>query len=110
MESGDIINEQIDATSQYALKHADFRARLNRGTEAGGMQGAWSAAKNEPGQFIQVHFVDVATVKRVATQGRAAEYSQWVTKYKLQYREPGNGFTWYDKVLKGNIQTNKNVN
>lgn len=61
------------------------------------MQGGWSAKRNDANQWLQVDFVDIATVKRVATQGRV-EYSQWVTKYKLQYRNDGQSFQTYFKV------------
>ena len=61
------------------------------------MQGGWSAAKNDANQWLQVDFVDIATVKRVATQGRV-EYSQWVKKYKLQYRNSDQSFRTYFKV------------
>ena len=97
MQSGKIINEQITASSQYALKNAAFRARLNRKAEAAGMQGGWTAARNDVKQWLQVDFVDITTVKRVATQGRA-EYNQWVTRYRLQFRNSDQSFMTYFKV------------
>ena len=97
MQSGKIINEQITGSSQYAATNAVFRARLNIGTGAGDMQGGWSAAKNDANQWLQVDFVDITTVKRVATQGRVEQVNQWVTKYKLQYRDSGS-FQTYFKV------------
>ena len=36
-------------------------------------------------------------VTRVATQGRNAAYSQWVTKYKLQYSDDGVNFQYYQE-------------
>lgn len=102
MESDKIFNPQITSSSQYSPEHAPFRARLNNRIEGDGargqLQGGWSAKKNDAQQWIQVDFVDKTTVRRVATQGRN-DYSQWVTKFKLQYSQDGETFSTYNKVL-----------
>lgn len=97
MESGEITDDQISASSQfsYLYLHAAHHSRLHsqhNGTKAGG----WSAATNNGRQWLQVDLGCYDNrVTRIATQGRHS-YQQWVTKYKLQYSYDAMTF-WYYK-------------
>ena len=71
MEDGAISDAQISASSQWDANHAAKQGRL--------------------------HCNQHAKVTRVATQGRNAAYSQWVTKYKLQYSDDGVNFQYYQE-------------
>ena len=96
MESGDISDAQISASSHYT-KDGDYsakKARLN-------YKGCWAAAKNNIHQWLQVDLGGYTKVTRVATQGSGYRCSKWwVTKFKIQYssdgviwqvyKEPGN--------------------
>ena len=78
MESVAITDRQISASSEYG---AATQGRLLSRTGAG----AWVPAQHAANQWLQVDLVNQHTkVTRVATQGRGY-WSQWVTKYKLQY-------------------------
>ena len=90
MENGLIKDAQITASSEHDSNHAAIQARLN--FEAGrGKQGAWSAGSVNANQWIQVAFGSFNNLTGIATQGRNG-YSQWVTKYQLQYSDDGVNF------------------
>ena len=96
MESGSISDTQISASSQQDDNHAPQRGRLNMKI-SGMKQGGWSPLKSDLNQWLQVNFGSYIRVTRVATQGRDG-YDQWVTKYRLQYREDGVTFKFYQEL------------
>ena len=96
MESGAILDSQISASSEYnSNSNAARQARLHFQT-SGSKTGGWSSALSNNDQWLQVDLQQTARVTRIATQGRNG-YSQWVTKYKLQYGEDGHTFTFYKR-------------
>ena len=94
MRSGAISSGQISASSEFDANHAAIQGRLF--FKAGGSkQGAWSAKHNNVNQWLQIDLGDLNTnVTVVASQGRNG-YSQWVTKYKLDYSVDGVNFNYY---------------
>ena len=94
MENGAISDGQISASSQLDFSHAVTQARLHfKATE--GKAGSWSARDNDVNQWLQIDLGSRhISVTRVATQGRH-DYSQWVTKYKLQYSNDGVNFHYH---------------
>ena len=95
MESGVIRDSQISASSQWDGNHAARQARLH--FKANGVkQGGWSSLRNDQNQWLQVDLQQTKKVTRIATQGRN-RYSQWVTKYKLQYGDDGRNFKFYKR-------------
>ena len=92
MESGPIKDAQITA-SEYDSNHTAIHARLNF-KAGGGKRGAWSAGSIDTNQWIQVAFGSFNNLTGIATQGRNG-YSQWVTKYQLQYSDDGVNFRCY---------------
>ena len=105
MENGVILDAQINASSEFNVRHAANLGRLHV-LVGEGKTGAWSAATLDVNQWLQIDLVNQhVTVTRVATQGRNG-YNQWVTSYKLQYRGNGENFKYYreqgqteDKVI-----------
>ena len=95
MENRRIKDAQITASSQWDANHAAIQARLNF-KAGGGKQGAWSARRNDGNQWIQVALGSYTKLTSIATQGRNGAYSQWVTKYKLQYSDDGVNFHYYN--------------
>ena len=94
VESGAISEAQISASSQFDANHAAIQGRLHF-QKSPGKAGSWSARTNDVNQWLQIDLGNQATkVTRLATQGRNA-YSQWVTKYKLQYSQDGVTFHYY---------------
>ncbi|XP_078351746.1 lactadherin-like isoform X1 [Oculina patagonica] len=98
MESGSILDSQITASSEhdseYSSLYAATKGRL-RSEASGESAGSWSAAFNDPNQWLQIDLLSQYTeVTSVATQGRNV-YPQWVTKYKLQYSNDGVNFQYY---------------
>ena len=104
MESGEIADAEITASSQNNGNHAASQGRLNF-KETGTKSGSWAARANDGNQWLQVDLGNQHTrVTRVATQGRnyngqwSVSHSQWVTKYKLQYRiDDGVNFAYYNE-------------
>ena len=94
MENGEIADRQITASSQLDNNHAAIKGRLNL-KATGNKAESWSAVSNDPSQWLQVDLGSPNTkVARVATQGRH-DPPQWVTKYKLQFRNDGGNFRYY---------------
>ena len=94
MENGAISDAQINASSQFNTSHAAIQGRLNFKAISSTV-GSWSAGRNDLHQWLQVDLGSQYTkVTRVATQGSYG-YSEWVTKYKLQYSNDGVNFPYY---------------
>ena len=106
MESGEILDEQITASSIWDALHVAHQGRLNFQelyNQSGVFQrsGSWSAGKNDENQWLQVELLrEDSVVTSVATQGRNKHpnwgvSSQWVKNYKLQYSNNGVNFKYY---------------
>lgn len=90
MQNRKITATQLSASSKYNGYHSPDRARLYN-QKSGSYQEAWSAATNDLNQWIQIDLRIKTRVTYVATQGRV-EFSQWITKYKLQFGDDGSSF------------------
>ncbi|XP_058960029.2 uncharacterized protein [Pocillopora verrucosa] len=93
MESRDIVDAQITASSEFDGNHAAKQGRLNF-QAVPGKAGSWSARTNDVNQWIQIKLPGYTKITRFATQGRNA-FNQWVTQYKLEYSEDGVTFHYY---------------
>ena len=93
MESGDIPNQKITASSQFDANHAPNQGRLHFQATAY-LAGCWSSSVLDTNQWFQVDLGQHFNVTRVATQGRNG-HTQWVSKYKLQYSNDGVNFPYY---------------
>ena len=95
MESGEITDDQISASSRAQAITPAKVARLNRKDGTENLQGAWVAGDEDVAPWLQIDLkVPHTGVTRVATQGRNRN-SQWVTKYKLQYSNDEVNFQYY---------------
>ena len=88
MENGNISASQISASSQWNSDLAPHQARLRNGK-------CWAAGAADSSQWLQVDLGSTMRVVGIATQGRLSGKGQWVTQYKLQYREDGQAFKFY---------------
>ena len=99
MESRAITNAQITASSELSHIHAAPHARLNVKEIHSQAAGAWAANASDVSPWLQVDLglrYTKVIMTQVATQGRnSLNYSQWVTKYKLQYSDNGEIFKYY---------------
>ena len=95
MENGLIFDGQLSASSQLNANVAANKGRLN--TYLG--WNSWSSLTNDANQWLQIDVLGLGKytkVTRVATQGKgSSRYSQWVTKYKLQYSDDRVNFQYY---------------
>lgn len=74
----------------------------------------WSAASNDSAQWLQVDLGASTLIRAIGTKGRAKNYAQWVTSYKLSYSEDGATWTVYqqnglDLIFRGNQDGNTEV-
>ena len=84
MQSGEISDGQLSASSERDSNHSATQSRLH--VVNPDRAGSWAAAKNDTDQWLQVDLVILHTqVTRVATQGNNGNQAGWVTKYNLQY-------------------------
>ena len=91
MESGQILDSQISASSEYDSWHSAQNGRLN--FEDPDKPDAW-APKSSSGSWLQVDFKIQAIITEVLTQGRKDD-PQWVTEYTLSYTNNSNEFIKY---------------
>ncbi|RMX52485.1 hypothetical protein pdam_00013777, partial [Pocillopora damicornis] len=107
LQSEDIPNSDITASSEWAANHGPSNARLNR-PASGGRTGAWSARANNMGQWIQANLRQLTRVTKVAIQGRQ-DHPQWVTAFKISYSLNGKHFEYQQKIYYGNNDRNSIV-
>ena len=93
MERETIADAQITASTMRDVNSSPSLARLRLKVD-GIKQGGWSALDNDLSQWLQVNLGSYTTVTRIATQGRNG-FSEWVTKYILQYSNDGVTFQVY---------------
>ena len=97
MESGAILDSQINASSEYDDSyHGAIKARL-RLPGSTSSAGSWITYSNNANHWLQVDLkIQYTKVSGVATQGRdSATNEHWVTKYKLQHSNDGVSFQYY---------------
>ena len=97
MESREITDAQITASSEHNAGHAASHARLNFQEIPNMAAGAWVSDAIDVNPWLQVDLgAPYTNVTRVATQGRnSLNFPMWVTKYKLQYGDNGTAFQYY---------------
>ena len=99
MQDGRIRDSAITASSYYRERSAPSRGRLHLAVPdpsiQSGVTGGWCQRFRQR-QWLQVDFGYVASVGKVATQGKQ-EHDFWVTKYFLTYRRDvkSSGFLLY---------------
>ena len=91
MEDGGIRDSAITASSYYRTRSAPSRGRLHLAVPDSyvGVTGGWCQRPSQYYQWLQVNFGYVASVGKVATQGKQ-ELDFWVTKYFLTYKRDEN--------------------
>ena len=95
MENGLLPNSAITASSVYGTsKHGAWLARLNNVPK--GNSGAWSAASNKAGQWLQIDLGEERLLTNFATQGRPSS-AQWVTSYTILFSSDSVTWTEYSK-------------
>ncbi|VDI40342.1 Hypothetical predicted protein [Mytilus galloprovincialis] len=103
--TGDVV---LSASSEYASRissqdHSASRGILNftEYSAPGGKvyHGAWTAAKNDKLQYIQIQLKRDYNITGVITQGRDGCCPQWVTQYRILY---GNDCTHLKVLDSGN--------
>jgi hypothetical protein len=108
MESGEIKDSQISASSQWDNNHAPQNGRLN--FRRHGKADAWvSKANDHATSWLQVDFQNPAVITKVLTQGRGDNnlHSQWVTAFTLSYSNDGDEFQQYNENGKPKVKQHK---
>ncbi|XP_072019705.1 lactadherin-like [Amphiura filiformis] len=106
MANGNIIDDQITASSEYKSRSVAYDGRLNQ--EKAFVQdayhlGCWLAGKNDNNQWIQVNLMLPKLVTGLVTQGRPdVNYPRWVTQYQVQYGNDGRNWQYVMHAIRGN--------
>ena len=100
MESGDIPDSAVTASSIYSQKYHAYYGRLNRNLGAG----SWAAntllssgPSGSDSHWLQVDMGSMANITKVATQG-GAEHSEWVIKYSINYMSHNSTWQHYSAI------------
>ncbi|XP_067022555.1 lactadherin-like [Acropora muricata] len=93
MESREIPNEAVKASSSWGSRWKPWQARLNN-IRRGESTGSWSAQQNAIGEYLQIDLGKERVVNKIATQGRPSG-DQWVTSYKLLFSSDGANWNEY---------------
>ena len=102
METKEIPDAQINASSQLDVNNAPGQARLHL-KRIGDKQGGWSAFTNDFNQWLLVDLGSLSMVTRVATQGKNG-FDQWVSRYRLQYSIDGDRYSYITKSANSSAQ------
>ncbi|XP_078344006.1 uncharacterized protein LOC144629649 [Oculina patagonica] len=98
LENGAISDGQFSASSYWGGGSDVYDARRARlyHQRTTYQTGGWSALTNNFNQWLQVDLGKQYKVTRVATQGQNADgWFQWVTSYKLKYKNEGGFFKYF---------------
>ena len=87
MESGEISNDQITASSKYNNNHRAPKARLNFNKNGK----AWVAKTNDQNQWLQVDFQRSTIITEISTQGRG-RHGQFVKSYTVSFSDDESNF------------------
>lgn len=95
----------VTSSSEYDPSHSHHRILLNKKSAREGVN-CWSAASNDPYQWVQISFnFRIVKVVKIATQG-VEGHPQWIKQYKITYfdgeiwREYNNG-----EIFQANIDS-----
>ncbi|XP_015748020.1 PREDICTED: EGF-like repeat and discoidin I-like domain-containing protein 3, partial [Acropora digitifera] len=118
MQTGAILDKQINASSEQDGKHAaiygrkDFQISTN-------ISGSWVSKINDAQQWLQIDLLNYFTkITAVSTQGghSIGGSQHWIKKYKLQYSDTLTKFQFYKtqgqsqvKMFMGNMNPNDSV-
>uniref|UniRef100_A0A1W7RGB8 Lactadherin-like protein n=1 Tax=Agkistrodon contortrix contortrix TaxID=8713 RepID=A0A1W7RGB8_AGKCO len=116
VKSHRISDQQITASSVYktwglsSMTWHPYYARLDNT----GKSNAWTALRNQPGEWLQIDLLKVKKVSGIITQGaRDFGHIQYVAAYKVAYSNDGKSWTVYHddktnsiKLFQGNHDNN----
>ena len=88
MESGDVPDSAITASSSYNGNSLPPTGRLHFLSAGSGKYGSWIAQTNNVYQWFQVDFGSWTKISAVATQGRQ-DADQWVKTFSLSFSYDG---------------------
>lgn len=92
MESGEITDFQITASSEWNSHHRASNARLNFAENSG----SWSSKNNDLNQWLQVDFKYRAIITEILSQGRG-RHNQYVKSDTVSYSDDPVNFKQYQK-------------
>ncbi|XP_028411993.1 coagulation factor VIII-like [Dendronephthya gigantea] len=114
MENGNILDEQITASSYWSITHRASNGRLNF-TPRDERTGAWSSGNSSFPQWLQVDFKRSTVITGISTQGRNygnnTVANQFVKRYTISASKDGKIFRSYKqeetvKEFQGNSDRN----
>ena len=92
MENGEILDDQITASSHY-VGFPPSNGRLNL-IASNGNEGGWSAETEDYNQWLQVDFQRSTIITGISTQG-LQNGDEFVKSYTISFSDDGNNFHAY---------------
>ena len=94
MENYQILDSQINASSERSSLYAAVYGRLNLKGISGARKGSWQPRFGDTSRWLKVDFKENVTVTHIETQG-GQDTSYWVDNYTVSYSFNGNDFETY---------------
>ncbi|KAK3746636.1 hypothetical protein QZH41_012843, partial [Actinostola sp. cb2023] len=91
IESKEIPDNQITASTYFDSNHAPHMGRLNYPFGAH----AWCAANKDTNQWLKFDLGYTMLVTGIVTQSKGYGYPQWVTTYKISYSLDNSNWAYY---------------
>ena len=88
MESGDIPDSAITASSSYNGNSLPSIGRLHFLSAGSGKHGSWIARTNDVNQWFEIDFGSWIKISAIETQGRQ-DANQWVKTYSVSFSYDG---------------------
>lgn len=96
VEDGRVADQVMTASSYNGAYYGPWNGRLNR------PRGGWWPRRNERRPWLQIDFLAMTKVTRVATQG-LYNANYWVKKYYIKYARNKNRFVPYREGRKTKV-------
>lgn len=100
MQSKDIPDANITASSSLSLNHSPALARLDR-------KGAWCSAPNDTSPYLQIQLGKKKSITKIMTQGSSEDLG-WAMQYQIKYFKDGKWVTYQKSDGTLTLQGNEN--
>ena len=102
MESSEIPDNAITASSFFNFHYKPFYARLRKNGE----ECTWEpTALGRSNSWLQVDLGKLAIITGIATQGTCYNISEWTNSYSVSYSKDGNNWAYFQES--GSVKVNR---
>lgn len=98
MKSGEILDDQITASSKSGRYYGPALARLGLKRDGGG----WCPSDYDQHPYLQIDLRTPHTLTSISTQGANSDYQNRMQKFRLSYSYDNR--TWYNYTINGSVE------